>query len=121
MILIEGSKKDMNNSIKEIQENTGKQVEALKELKERTTKQGKELNKTIQDLKMVVETIKKSQREKTLDIEHLGKKSGVIDASINYRIQEVEERIPYAELTMESIDKTVKENAKCKKLLTPNR
>jgi hypothetical protein len=33
-----------------------------------------ELNKTIQDLKMEVETIKKSQRETTLEIEILGKK-----------------------------------------------
>ena len=43
-----------------------------------TTKQVKELNKAIQDLKMEVETIKKSQRETTQDIEDLGKKSGVI-------------------------------------------
>jgi hypothetical protein len=33
-----------------------------------------ELNKTIQDLKMEVETIKKTQREITLEIESLGKK-----------------------------------------------
>ena len=58
--------KDINNSLKEIQENTGKQLEALKEetqkslkeLQENPTKQGKELNKTIQDLKMEIETIK---------------------------------------------------------------
>jgi hypothetical protein len=31
---------------------------------------------------MEVETIKKSQREKTLEIENLGKKSGAIEASI---------------------------------------
>jgi hypothetical protein len=35
-----------------------------------------ELNKTIQDLKRDVETIKKTQRETTLEIETLGKKSG---------------------------------------------
>ena len=46
----------------------------------------KELNKTIQGLKMEVETIKKSQTETTLEIENLGKKSGVTDASINNRI-----------------------------------
>jgi hypothetical protein len=45
------------------------------------------LNKTIQDLKIEVETIKKSQREKILDIEILGKKSGAINASITNRIQ----------------------------------
>jgi hypothetical protein len=35
-----------------------------------------ELNKTIQDLKMEVETMNKTQRETTLEIETLGKKSG---------------------------------------------
>jgi F0F1-type ATP synthase membrane subunit b/b' len=54
-MLIEDFKKNINNSLKEIQENTGKQVEALKEetqkslkeLQENTTKQVKKLNKTI--------------------------------------------------------------------------
>jgi prefoldin subunit 5 len=50
-----------------------------------------ELNKTIQDLKMEVETIKKTQGETTLKIETLGKKSGNIDMSISNRIQEMEE------------------------------
>ena len=45
----------------------------------------KERNKTIQDLKMEIETIKKSKRETTLEIENLGKKSGAIDASITNR------------------------------------
>jgi hypothetical protein len=52
-----------------------------------------ELNKTIQDLKLEVQKIKKTQRETTLQKETLGKKSGSIDASIGTRIQEVEERI----------------------------
>jgi hypothetical protein len=34
----------------------------------------KELNKTIQDIKIEVETINKSQRETTLEIQKLGKK-----------------------------------------------
>jgi uncharacterized coiled-coil protein SlyX len=80
----------------------------------------KELNKTIQDLKMEVETIKKSQRETILEIENLGKISGIIVASITNRIQEIEERISGAEDTIETIDTTVKENAKCKKVLTQN-
>jgi prefoldin subunit 5 len=46
----------------------------------------KELNKTIQDLKMEIETIKKPQKDTTLEIENLGKRSGVIDASITNRI-----------------------------------
>jgi hypothetical protein len=52
-----------------------------------------ELNKTIQDLKMEVETIKKTQRETTLEIETLGKKSGTTGASTSNRMQEVKERI----------------------------
>ena len=50
---------------------------SLGELQENTTKQVMELNKTIQDLKLEVEPIKKSQRETTWEIE----------------IQEIEERI----------------------------
>jgi predicted nucleic acid-binding Zn-ribbon protein len=74
----------------------------------------KELNKTIQDLKTEIETIKKSQMETTLDIENLGKRPEVIDASITNRIQEIEKRISGAEHTIENIDTTVKEmqNAK---------
>ena len=80
----------------------------------------KKLNKTIQDLKVEIETIKKSQRETTPEIENLGKGSGGRDASITNRIQKTEERISSAEDTIESIDTTIKENAKCKKLLTQN-
>ena len=39
----------------------------------------KELNKTIQDLKIEIETIKKSQRETNLKIENLGKRTGTIE------------------------------------------
>jgi uncharacterized coiled-coil protein SlyX len=80
----------------------------------------KEINKTIQNLKMEIETIRKSQGETTLELENLGKRSGVIDASITNRIQEIEVRISGAEDTIENIDTTVKENAKSKKLLTQN-
>ena len=113
MMLVEDFKKDVNNSLKGIQKNTGKQLEALKELQENTIKQLKELDKTIQDIKMEVETIKNSQRETTLEI-NLGKKSGAIDASITKRIQEIEERISGAEDSIEDIGTTIKENAKCK-------
>ena len=37
MMLLEDFKKGINNSLKEIQENTAKQVEVLKELQESTT------------------------------------------------------------------------------------
>ena len=65
---------------------------------------------------MKIVAIKKSQRETTLEIENLEKRSGVIDASITNRIQEIEVRISGAEDTIENIDTTVKENANCKML-----
>ena len=60
----------MEDFKKEIQENTGKQLEAfkeetqkcLRELQENNTKQVMELIKTIQDLKIEVETIKKNHK-----------------------------------------------------------
>ena len=109
--------------------NTGKQGEALKELTCRsrqeldknTTKQMKELNKTIQDLKMEIETKKKkAQMETNLKMQNLVNRSGVIDASYTSRIQEIEERISGVKYTIKNIDTTVKENAKYKKLITPN-
>jgi predicted nucleic acid-binding Zn-ribbon protein len=123
LMVMEDYKKDINNSFKEIQENTGKQVVALKEetqnslqeLQENIPKQVKELNKTIQDLKMEVETIKKSQSETILDIEILGKKSGVIDGSIMNRLQKIEERISGAEDTRENINTAIKENVNAKR------
>jgi hypothetical protein len=57
MMIMEDFKKEINNSLKEIQENASNQV--------------KELNKTIQDIKMEVEIIRKTQRETTLKIENL--------------------------------------------------
>jgi predicted nucleic acid-binding Zn-ribbon protein len=73
------------------------------------------MEQTIQDLKMERETINKLQRETTLEIENLGKRPGVKDASITKRIQEIEERISGAEDPIENIDTTVKENATYKK------
>ena len=61
---------------------------------------------------MNIETIKKSQKEITLQIENLGKSPGAIDASITNRIQEIEERILSTEDSIENMDTTVKENAK---------
>jgi predicted nucleic acid-binding Zn-ribbon protein len=75
-------------------------------------KQEMQLDKTIQDLKREVDTIKKTQSEATLQIENLGKKSGTIDVSISNRIQEMEERVSGVEDSIENICTTIKENAK---------
>jgi hypothetical protein len=69
---------------------------------------------------MEIETIKKTQKEKALEIEILGKKSGTIDVSISNKTQEMEERISDAEDYIENIVTTIKENVKCKKILTQN-
>jgi hypothetical protein len=69
---------------------------------------------------MGVQTIKKTQRETTLDIETLGKKTEIIEVSISNRIQEMEERISGAEDFIGNMDTTIKENPKCKKILTQN-
>ena len=114
MMMVEDIKKDFNNSLKEIQENTAKEVEVLKELQENTSKQVMEWNKTIQDLKREVETKKKTQSETMLEIETLGKKSGTIYASISNRIQEMEERISGADDSIEKMGTAIKENVKCK-------
>jgi hypothetical protein len=81
-------------------------VEALKELQENTIKQIMELNKTIKHLKMEVETIKKTQRETIVRIEILGNKSGTIDVSISNRMQEMEERILGTEDSIENMNTT---------------
>jgi hypothetical protein len=75
----------------------------------------KELNKTIKDLKVEIETLKKTQRETTLEMESLGKRAGVTNASITNRIQEVKERISGTKDTTEDIYTTVKENQKKQK------
>jgi predicted nucleic acid-binding Zn-ribbon protein len=72
------------------------------------------LNKAIQDLKVEVETIKKTQIEANLEMEDWGKWSGVTDVSITKRIQEMGERISGVEDTVEEIHTTVKENSKHK-------
>lgn len=59
MKMIEVFKEEMNKSLKEIQENTNKQF--------------KEMNKTVQDLKMEMEAIKKIETEGILEMKNLGK------------------------------------------------
>ena len=46
-----------------------------------------------------------------MEIENLGKRSGVIDVSITHRIQEIEERISVTEDNIENTDTKIK---KCK-------
>ena len=74
-------KEDINNSLKEIQENTGKQLETLKEeknkslkdMQDNTIKQVKEIKKkkkTVQDLKVELEAKRKTQTEEIQEMEN---------------------------------------------------
>jgi hypothetical protein len=60
MVMVEDIKKDLNNSVKEIHENTAKELQVLKEKHENASKQVMEMNKIIVDLKGDVDTIKKT-------------------------------------------------------------
>jgi hypothetical protein len=51
------------------------------------------LNKTVQELKMEVETLKKMEMEANIEKDNLGQRSRATDTSITNRIQEIEERI----------------------------
>jgi gas vesicle protein len=51
MMMVEDIKTDFNNSLKEIQENTAKELQVLKENQENTPKKVMEMNKTILYLK----------------------------------------------------------------------
>ena len=120
MMMVEDIKKDFINPLKEIQENTAKELQVLKEKEEITSKQVMEMNKTILDIKREMDTINKTQSDKAMEEETLGKKSGTIDVSISNRIQDMEERISGVEDSIENNSTTIKENVKCKKILTQN-
>jgi hypothetical protein len=57
---------------------------------------------------MEVETINKTQKDTNLEIEILGKKSGIIDVSISNRIQEMEERNSGEEDSIENTGTKIK-------------
>ena len=87
----------------------------MREIQENTIKQVKELNKAFQDLEVEIETIKKTQMQANLEMENLRKRSGITNISITNRIQEFKERISGLEDTVQEIDLTFKENSKPKK------
>ena len=108
------------NRIQEIEERISGAEDTIVNIDTIIKENAKCKNLLTQNIQEIQETISKSQRETTLEIENLGKRSGVIHASIKLRIKEIEERISGAEDTIENIDTTVKENAKSKKLVTQN-
>jgi tetrahydromethanopterin S-methyltransferase subunit B len=73
-----------------------------------------------QELKLEIETIKKIYMEASLEMDNIGKRSEATDTSITNRIQEIEERISGLEDTIENVNTSIKENTKCKKVITQN-
>ena len=97
-----------------MEEKTNKKLEEIsKSLKENQEKAIKQMNKTIQDLKTEIERQKKP--EETIEMEIMRKQSGTTNASINSRIQEMEENLSTVKDTIEEIDSQVKENFKFNK------
>ena len=72
------------------------------------------MNKTVQDLKMEIEAIKKTQTEGILEMENLGKETETTEESITHIIQDMAERISGIKDTIEEIDTLVKQNTKSK-------
>jgi hypothetical protein len=127
-MIIQDFKKDINNALKEIQENTGRQVEALqeetqnslKELQKNTTKQVKELKKYHPESK------NKNRRNKEITKEDSPgdrkPRKEIRSHRCEYHQQNTSYRrdISGTEDITENIGTTAKENAKHKKLLIEN-
>ena len=69
---------------------------------------------------MEIKPIKKTQTEGILEMEILGKRTGIADTSIIKREQEMEERISGIEDIIEEINISINENVTSKKFLTHN-
>ena len=79
-------KKEMRNSLKEIEEKTNKKLEDIsKSLKEMQEKEIKHVKETTQALKTEIETIKKTQAEGIIEREIMRKRSETTNASMNTR------------------------------------
>jgi lysyl-tRNA synthetase class I len=116
MMMIDDFQKDIINPLKEIQENTDKQVEALKEKIQKSLNYYRKIQpkcKGIEQNHTGSKNRNRNNKEITKGINFGDRKPRKeIDASIINRIQDIEERISGAENTIENIDTTVKENTK---------
>ena len=79
--MIKAFREEMNKSIRETQENTTNK--SLKDTQKNKIKQMKKINKSVQDLKVEIEAIKKTQSEEILEMENLEKRT--TDASFSNR------------------------------------
>ena len=81
---------------------------SLKECQEKTNKQLKEMNETVQDLKIEIKAIKKTKIEEILEMKNFEIQTGTTGADFANGIQELEERILNIEDMIEEIDTPVK-------------
>ena len=95
--MMETFKEELTNYLKEIERKTNKKWKEInksfKETQEKAIKQVKQAIQTVQDMKIEIEAIKKTQTKGILEMENLGKGTGATDISITNRIQEMEEKI----------------------------
>ena len=93
--------KEIRNFLKEMEEKINKKIsKSLKENKEKAIKYMKE---TTQDMKTEIEKIRKTQAKGIIETEIMRKWAGTTNASMNSRIQEIEERLSSAKDTIEEI------------------
>ena len=78
------------------------------------------MKKTVQDMKVKIEAIKKTQTEGILERENLEKWTRTIDIKNSKTIYRMEERISGVKDKIEEIDISVKVSVKSKKFLTQN-
>jgi hypothetical protein len=147
--MVEDFKKGINNSLKEIQENTVKQVEclkeeaqkSLKELQENTAKQVEVLKGETKVPKRILG--KQNQTGDGIEQNQTRSKKGSRDNKENPKGDNSTDRNPRKEIrnhrcehqqqntrdgrenlrcrdSIENMDTTIKENAKCKEILTQN-
>lgn len=86
--------------------------QSLRETYENTNKQGKEMNKTVQDLKVEIESAKKTLPHGYLK-RKIGHQTVASEKNLTNRIQKLEEKISSIEDMIEERNILVKENFKC--------
>lgn len=70
-----------------------------------------EENKTVQDLRVEIKSIKKTETEGHLDMQSLGTRAGTSETSITSKIQEMEQRISGTEHKIEEMATKVKKKS----------
>lgn len=81
-----------------------KSINLLRNVKKNKVVQLTEMNKTVLNLKMEIEILKKTQTEGTLKMQNLGKAAGITNDSITNRMQEMKDKILGIEDLVEEID-----------------